>query len=62
MLDPEVTDAVIVVREGEATVRERVRKTRGIEVYPVLMGACPVRPTLKMFGLNLVAWDGGVAV
>jgi len=48
VLDPELADAGIRVREREAAVGERVRKARGVEIYSKAAGLGPVDPTLEV--------------
>jgi hypothetical protein len=54
MLDPELADALVVMRQGESAGGLRMRETGRVEVQPDAEGLGPVDPVLEMFRLDLV--------
>ena len=57
VLDPEVADAGVGLRQGEAARRLRMREAGRVEVQAVLVGLGPIDPVREMLRAQLVAID-----
>ena len=57
MLDPELPDGGVRVRQREAAVGERVGEAGGVEIHPEAAGLGPVDPALEMLHGVGVALD-----
>lgn len=57
MLNPEIADRGVGVREGESIIGERVGKVARIEIHSHPLLFAPVDPALKLRGRIFVAVD-----
>ena len=55
MLDPEIADAFVRMRERESICGFRVSETGWVEIHAHLVLLCPIDPVIEMFRLDLIA-------
>ena len=55
MVDPELADLIVGVRQGKAVGAQRMREAGGVEIQPQFVGFRPRNPVFKVLRLNLIA-------
>ena len=55
VVDPELADLIVGVRQGKAVGAQRMREAGGVEIQPQFVGFRPRNPVFKVLRLNLIA-------